>query len=242
MTCSLRQSGNMKNNMKQLFKIWLLFTVFICYSCNDTDEILLQAGNIVDTYPDSALTILSNIQFPERLSDQQKADYGWLMTQAYSNLGSALKTDTLIRFSLEYYKNSNYQDRLLACYKLIIRNYLWNENIEKASSLIDEGLQFALDINDSTAICYFYHCKTSIQPLEEAIVSFRRIKEYDKSKDTEVDYRIALLYSYTQKTDSAKYYYEKSIEAARLNKDPACSDLPNHTKSGITATDLVNYT
>lgn len=209
--------------MKFVYYI-VLSIMLICYACADkTNVILSHSENIVQQYPDSALRILSEIDFPERLTDKQKADYGWVTATAHSKQDIAMNNDSLILLSLEYYKKNSIEDKLLSSYKLAIIHSLWNEDIVAVTNLIEEGLRLAKKQNDSIAIAEFYTLEAETQPVNEAIKSYRMIKTYNNRLEAKADYMIALSYANLGNIDSAKHYFEKSIEVAYKNREGAAA-------------------
>lgn len=193
--------------------------LFFSYSCVDkTAKILSDAENIVDQYPDSALILVAKVDFPEKLSEKQKADYGWILAMSHYNQSIAMNEDSLIVFALDYYKKQSIEGKILSSYKLAACHYIWDEDIPKALDMVDEGMQLAKKQNDSTEIIDFYFFKTEILP-NEAIGSYQEIKRYNKQMESKADYLIALSYANSLNVDSAKYYFEKSIKIATKNKE-----------------------
>ena len=197
-----------------------VLTLPLCYSCKEgTETILMRAESVVWQYPDSALTIISDIDFPEKLPDKLRADYGLIEAIAHFKLDMALDNDSLILFSQDYYKRNSINDKLLLSYKFAACHYLWHKDIKTAADLLDEGLQLAKSLNDSIAIVDFYSIKTEIQPASDAIESYREKKRYNPRLEANSDYMIGLLCANFGNRDSAKYYFERSIEIAIANKE-----------------------
>ena len=226
--------------MKCKYFIFIL-TLLLCYSCKErTENVLSRAESVVMQYPDSALTILSVIDFPEKLPDKQKADYGWIEATAHFEKRIDIENDSLILFSLDYYKNNSIIDKLLSSYKLAVVHSFLNKDITTATNLLEEGLQLAKSLNDSISIVGFYSIKTEILPISDAIESYREKKRYNPRLEANSDYMIGLLYANSGNGDSARYYFEKSIETAIANKEEKATHYMRNYGDYLYATKDIN--
>lgn len=102
----------MKNNTHHqipMKKYWAIFFVLFFFSCqphNTRNEVILKAEKLLDFSPDSSFNLLSSIAHPEKLP---KADYAaWCLqyTHASYKLQKKFTSDSIIRISVNYYKNS----------------------------------------------------------------------------------------------------------------------------------------
>ena len=76
-------------------------------------HVLRRVEACMELFPDSALSLLSQIECPECMRGQQRADYALLLTQALDkNYLDNLQSDSLIMIAVEYYKQEG--DKLKA--------------------------------------------------------------------------------------------------------------------------------
>lgn len=79
-----------------------------CTQINMDANLLKQAENCVELYPDSALQLLDLLEHPEKLHGKDGADYALLLTQALDkNYLDSLQSDSLIKIAVEYYRGSD---------------------------------------------------------------------------------------------------------------------------------------
>ena len=87
-----------------LFVVLFGLLVVSCHSTPDTVVLSLsQAERIMESDPDSAMTILKHIPTPESLHGKAQADYSLLMTQAMDKNYMKFTSDSLIKFAVGYY-------------------------------------------------------------------------------------------------------------------------------------------
>ena len=76
-------------------------------ACRHTADRLLSIEQLIRLKPDSALSLLRQIQYPERLSDSNGALYALLMTQVINQSSDeGHKSDSLISVAIDYYKGT----------------------------------------------------------------------------------------------------------------------------------------
>lgn len=84
-----------------LFVVLFGLLVVSCHSTPDTVVLSLsQAERIMESDPDSAMTILKHIPTPESLHGKAQADYSLLMTQAMDKNYMKFTSDSLINLRL----------------------------------------------------------------------------------------------------------------------------------------------
>ena len=64
---------------------------FLLTACHHTADRLLSIEQLIKLKPDSALSLLRQIQYPEKLSDSNRALYALLMTQVINHLMRSIK-------------------------------------------------------------------------------------------------------------------------------------------------------
>ncbi len=112
--------------MKNL--IWILILAAVgMVSCSRSvsyyDDVIANAETVVSEDPDSALSMLEVIDPMELSVDSLKAKYHYLMASAHEMQGHVMLADSMIRYSVDYYKDRDLpraikSATLLALYKL----------------------------------------------------------------------------------------------------------------------------
>ena len=74
-----------------------------CSSPSVKNPLLLCADSLMETYPDSALSILESITYPQKMPRADRALYALLLTQARHKNYIALEDDSLIKTAVDYY-------------------------------------------------------------------------------------------------------------------------------------------
>ena len=94
--------------MKHLRQTLLFILLgFLLSACRHTADRLLSIEQLIRLKPDSALSLLRQIQYPERLSDSNGALYALLMTQVINQSSDeGHKSDSLISVAIDYYKGT----------------------------------------------------------------------------------------------------------------------------------------
>ena len=86
-----------------------LILLLLLGACNrpEVTERLAHAERIMNAHPDSALQLLRTIDAPHKLRGKDRADYAWLLTQAYDkNYLDSLQSDSLIALATDYYADN----------------------------------------------------------------------------------------------------------------------------------------
>jgi len=122
------------------FPLFLLFSIVIT-NCSNPQSQLQKAESLIEIKPDSALHILRNLSPKTCTSDENKALYGLLMTEALDRLKLPLLPDSVIDFSINYFQKHPDLVRLANCYLYKGRKYKYALQYDKASSLYVEGLE-----------------------------------------------------------------------------------------------------
>ena len=93
--------------MRRIFLIIITLTL-ISVSCSHSEryrQILSDAERIVHTNPDSALTLINDIEPADIKTDSLKALYYLVKASIHKEKENSMASDSLVRFSFEYYKN-----------------------------------------------------------------------------------------------------------------------------------------
>ena len=129
------------------FPLFLFFSI-ITTNCTNTPSELQKAESLIESKPDSALHILRNLSPKICKSDENKALFGLLMTEALDRLKLPLLPDSVIDFSINYFQKHPDPVRLANCYLYKGRKYKYTFQYDKASSLYVEGLELIENRNE----------------------------------------------------------------------------------------------
>lgn len=207
--------------MRKSAFIYISILLIVFCSCHKTNhkQILSEAENIVDHYPDSALVLLNKIILPKSLSQSDLASYGFIKGQAHSKNDRSLIDDSVLVHSLTYYKAKQDTSKVFILYGLTSDYYFANKDYKNTYRTLDEAIELAKAINDSAEIARFYEIKarklliTDISS-EDAKINFQNSLQYKQTAMP--NYMLGLWFA---GKDSITYFMNKSIEIALQNKD-----------------------
>lgn len=201
--------------------IFYFVLILLCFSCNNENqnkEIIDQAEKMIRTNPDSAAYILAKIKYPERLNMSNRADYYRLSTSYHLLTNKAMVDDSLILLSLQYYKENNISKHLNETYQLVAMYYRWNDNTSQYCTLLTQGLEYSLKVNDSVNSARFYYLLGEVKNKNKnylgAVSEYRRVVAFDKNAKNDLSYLIGLAYANMNEKDSTDLYMNKSIRLA----------------------------
>ena len=200
---------------KSIFYLVLIFLGFSCNNETKNQKLIGEAEKIIRTDPDSASCILAKIRNTKLLNEYDKADFYRLTALSHRLTGKAMVDDSLILFSLEYYKNNKIYDYLNETYMLAAMYYHWNNNEYQYDALLNEGLNYSLEINDSINSAKFYYLSGEVKNKNRnysgAIDDYKRVVEFDKSAVKDLSYLIGLAYANMNVKDSTEVYMNRCI-------------------------------
>ena len=136
--------------MKSLiYTVCLLVLLSCCQIGNkQADAQLDQAEALMTEHPDSALTILQQVDDAQLTTKALQARFALLLSMALDKNYIDITSDSLIRPAVEYYENhGSYREKMLTCYYLA--NVLYNAK-ETAKCLISltDAEKYAKSIED----------------------------------------------------------------------------------------------
>ena len=206
-----------------LLMLVMFFAANIVVSCSHSQrqsQILSNIETSVYTNPDSALSLLSDIDVSEIDEDSLKAFYYLLKASAHKANESSMVSDSLIRFSFEYYKNRDH-DRFLRSSDLYALHLFWSGNGKKSLALLDSLISLP-DIPDSNMIELLqtrigvggaeFDCKNNISHI-------RHLQNLDKDSANQIEYLYQLCenYQFANNSDSALIIINDLIDYAYAN-------------------------
>lgn len=212
----------MNAGMKNGINLLMILVLFIsCVQEKEDDNVLSRVEACMELFPDSALSLLSQIECPECMRGQQRADYALLLTQALDkNYLDNLQSDSLIMIAVEYYKQEGDKLKAGKAYfyygKVMLLKERFSDAMQaylEASSLLEETRDYKVQGMVWEYIGYL----NSVQGLyENSIDNFKHsIRYYELASD-----RRRILYGYrnmargyfsVHHNDSAGWYAEKGL-------------------------------
>lgn len=209
--------------MRHWFFVILLFCAAVMVSCSQSGkqrQILSDAERIVELYPDSALSMVSDIDVSDIKNSDNRALYGLVVAAAHKAKESSMASDSLTQFTFHHYRDKD-SVRFLKCGELYALHLFWNSNGESALALLDslvalpyvtDGIEIKLLRTRVGIGGTLYDCDNNIRFL-------KRLLTIDNDSVSEWYYKqqLYLNYTYTGHADSALIYINELIDHAKSN-------------------------
>lgn len=87
--------------------IIIAISLFGCSESSKVNDIFSKAEQLMDTYPDSALLLLQDVESRNLVTKEGKARHALLLSQAYDKNYIDLTNDSLINVAVEFYKGKD---------------------------------------------------------------------------------------------------------------------------------------
>lgn len=230
--------NNCQMKIKYIFSghhLLVLCCLFICIggigasislsSCSSSvkNPLLLCADSLMEEYPDSALSVLESISFPQELPRADRALYALLLTQARYKNYITLEDDSLIKTAVEYYGDRKKSVRAAKAH------YYWGATYRDrgyTSFAVEEYLaairlmpvkdEFLAMIYDNLAECYEEEDLSSV-----AAESYRSAYQILKGQSGQIYplRGIARTFLLQNEQDSALCYYQQALDYALADQD-----------------------
>ena len=203
--------------------IFMSVSLSSCSSPSVKNQLLLCADSLMETYPDSALSILESITYPQKMPRADRALYALLLTQARHKNYIALEDDSLIKTAVDYYGDKKKSLRAAKAH------YYWGAIYSEkgyASFAVEEYLtairlmpvrnEFLAMIYDNLAECYEEDRLYNV-----AIENYRAAYQILKGKDEQTYPMrgIARVFLLQNEKDSALCYYQQALDCALVDQD-----------------------
>lgn len=203
--------------------IFMSVSLSSCSSPSVKNQLLLCADSLMETYPDSALSILESITYPQKMPRADRALYALLLTQARHKNYIALEDDSLIKTAVDYYGDKKKSLRAAKAH------YYWGAIYSEkgyASFAVEEYLtairlmpvrnEFLAMIYDNLAECYEEDRLYNV-----AIENYRAAYQILKGKDEQTYPMrgIARVFLLQNEKDSALYYYQQALDCVLADQD-----------------------
>jgi DNA-binding LytR/AlgR family response regulator len=194
--------------MKLNFSLFII--VLLLSACGHSDKQLInEAETLLESNPDSALLVLSNVEDADNLSDEYTARYWMATATAHQALSQSLSEDSMILFAVDYYRQHEPIDSAkLRQARELASDYYWltKQNAE-AVSMLEQSLQevrstgnkeaTAEVLYDIAALSYFLHDDNSHRKYSYEIINL----DTNGKRNIALYNALSFLY-YTQGQDS----------------------------------------
>ncbi|WP_195655570.1 tetratricopeptide repeat protein [Bacteroides sp. 1001136B_160425_E2] len=203
----------------------ILMSVFFssCSSPSVKNPLLLCADLLMEIYPDSALSILESITYPQKMPRADRALYALLLTQARHKNYIALEDDSLIKSAVDYYGDKKKSLRAAKAH------YYWGATYREmgyTSFAVEEYLtairlmpvrdEFLAMIYDNLADCY-----EKDELFDIAIEAYRQAYQILRGGSQQIYplRGIARMCLLQNRKDSALVYYQQALDCALVEQD-----------------------
>lgn len=197
--------------------------LFACSSPSAKNPLLLRADSLMETLPDSALSILESISSPEKFSGADRALYALLFTQAKHKNAIPLEDDSLIKIAVDYYGDKKKSMNAAKAHYYLGMTYQDMENVSFAVEEYLIAIQLMPKRNEFMATVYdnIGECYETDGLYDVAMEAYRKAYQILKG-DCEQIYPlrgIARVFWFQHKKDSALYYYQQALDYALIERD-----------------------
>ena len=203
--------------------IFMSVSLSSCSSPSVKNPLLLCADSLMETRPDSALSVLESITYPQKMPRADRALYALLLTQAQHKNYIALEDDSLIKTAVDYYGDKKKSLRAAKAH------YYWGATYSEmgyTSFAVEEYLtairlmpvrdEFLAMIYDNLAECY-----EKDELFDIAIGAYRQAYQILRGGSQQIYplRGIARMCLLQNKKDSALVYYQQALDCALVEQD-----------------------
>lgn len=220
------------------YTLYICSILFLLSGCHQpsSQRLLDEAERLTRSCPDSALSLLDECLFPEKLPAKERAKYGWLWAKASSEAGKSFTQDTLLEEAIRYYTAERDSLKVMECYQLAAEQQrLINDN-QKALDYYLNAENFLPSGADSLKQTVYRLIMQ--QALAACQYETTRLYAHKMLNLSNIKWQIFALYymalSFTWKdkeeSDSSFYYMEKCIAWAETHPD---NFLPHYLRNAV---------
>ena len=145
--------------MKKLYSLIVLLLILLFGACSDPKHViepLHRAEALMNEYPDSALNLLKGIAQTELQTQEHRARYALLYSQALDKNFIDLTSDSLINIAVDYYKDRDDVRAKFLSYYYQGRIYTNANNLTQATLAYLEAEQLVDELGDGYAAGLLY--------------------------------------------------------------------------------------
>ncbi len=220
--------------------IWIfLIAIFCLSSCSQSskyDKILNNAATIVIENPDSAHYLLGVIDPDELVVDSLKAKYYLLKASIHDMQGHLMLSDSLIRFSADYYKDKDPYRAICSATLAALYDY-WVRGERNAIDQLD-SLANLVNLPDSLTVIplrkrAYWSNKLFEVPENRATIKRLISLDTDSSRLSMYNYWLYTDYLFDGQNDSALIILNDLIRQAVLSESPSKQFSYEYEKIGV---------
>ena len=227
--------------MKQILLISTLFIVFLSCSNCPIYKNLQEIETIMETHPDSALSLLQAIDTEAITTDRCRALHSLLLSQAYDKNYIDLTSDSLISIAVNYYTDTDDQRHAMLAHYYRGRIYENSHKYHKAIIEFTKAEQLAKYSDDNLAIGLIYthlgDAYNEYYDFEKSAKSFLIASEY-YSRANKLHHKLYALSDLTEAYINNLEYDKASEILNQLIKE--ANDSCNHAMIQIGMLDLIS--
>lgn len=225
----------MKNEFNRLISYYQMLSLLyvsmgcialstILFSCSPPsvkNPLLLRADSLMETRPDSALTILESISSPEKLPRADRAFYALLFTQAQHKNFIPLEDDSLIKTAVDYYGDKKKSLNAAKAHYYLGATYWDKGSVSFAVEEYLNAIRLMPERNDFLAMIYntLGECYEDDDLYKVAMDAYRKANQILSGKNNQ-SYSlrgIARVFLLQNNVDSALCYYQQALNCAIEN-------------------------
>ena len=206
----------------------LLLCITACQKHSPMAEKLLQAETVMNEHPDSALNLLKGIAQPELQTQEHRARYALLFSQALDKNYIDVTNDSLISIAVNYYKDRNDVRAKFLSYYYLGRIYTNAKELTKATLAYMEAEQLVDKLDDDYAAGLLYNQMGDIYQeyydFPKALECYHLSTEYYQKADKPLHKLYGMLNqssvykSMNKDTDSYHILYNTLVEAKETHQ------------------------
>ena len=222
--------------MKRIRKCFCFFLLcFLFISCgrqakSENEQLMQQAGLLVEQKPDSALLLLDSVRIV-LLSSEQKADYVLLKVYARDIAGLNLSFDNEIFEARDYFINKNNKENAAWACLYAGKVLQAQEKRNEATKEFQQASEWAKKANNHALMGLAQYGIGVVNfkqfAFDEAIPYFKKAgqdfedknEEYWNKQKIKTLVLIATSFAYLSAPDSALYYYNEAFNVAERDMD-----------------------
>lgn len=206
----------------------LIITVSSCH--NSYERQLSDAYNLSDSLPDSALSILREVD-RNSLSNHDAAMYALVYTRAQDKSGLDVDNDSLIAPAYYWYKDRPNDSLYADCQCYMGKYYMLNDSTEKAIACLENARKKANERENITLECItleklsvilrITNKSKAIKYAREAETLYNKTKNPTEANKIYLKLNLATAYAFGDNVQKAIYHGHQALQEAIKNGDSA---------------------
>jgi len=201
-------------------KFVLLFSCFLFVGCSYVPNELNTAERLLETKPDSSLSILKRIKSESYKENSELALYNLLLFQALDKTGKALPPSSLIDFSTKYFLSKNDKIHLAYCYYYKGHSLKYVQRYDEATVFYFKAIESIESDKNYLLLSKIYSDMGDICVMQRDYIDsqkkYRTSLKFINLTDKIIDQRFVILsigrtYYLLKDYKSAQQYYRKAL-------------------------------